>query len=107
MLMNSSSSTNETLGRELRLYPTYRLPPLCLNLSSSKTPGGSRDTATKHKRMGRAHTVPVPARSCLGAPRPPEGGATAPPSDALSPPFGRPPPPRYRTRSICRAEGES
>ena len=92
MLMNSSSSTNETLnetlGRELRLYPTYRLPPLCLNLSSSKTPGGSRDTATKHKHMGRAHTVPVPARSCLGAPRPPEGGATAPLRTPLDPPSG-------------------
>ena len=43
---------------------------------------------------------PIPARSCLGAPRPPKGGG-------YRPPFGRPPPPRYRTRSICRAESES
>ena len=82
MLMNSSSSTNETLGRELRLYPTYRLPPLCLNLSSSKTPGepGHSDKAQTH---GTSTHSPGPRSVLLGGPETARRGG-------YRPPFGRP-----------------
>ena len=43
---------------------------------------------------------PAPARSRLGGPETARRGG-------YRPPFGRPPPPRYRTRPLCRADSES
>ena len=57
-----------------------------------------------HGWAGGCCVVGAPTRSPLGpawGPRDrPKGGATAPP-------FGRPPPPRYRTRPVCRAESKA
>ena len=74
-------------------------------LAGSPPPGSASYETHSRTRVGgwvlrSGCADPFPARSCLGAPRPPKGGATAPP-------FGRPPPPRYRTRPVCRAESKA
>ena len=68
----------------------------------------TRPCTHAHGWAGGCCVVGAPTRSPLGPargprePSPPEGA-----KGADRPPFGRHPLPRYRTRSICRAEGES
>jgi hypothetical protein len=90
--------------------------PLPATRGTAPTPDPTRPTSPGWPRTRPTHAHGWAGGCCVvGAPtRPPLGPASRGPRDRpkgrlppVRPPFGRPPPPRYRTRSICRADNES